>query len=63
MALHPREIPSIPEEAMRGAGAAFPRGNVYTHMRDELAAIYNDQLFAPYFQPVGSQQRRPGAWP
>ena len=44
MSLHPREIPPIPEETMSVARAAFPRGNVYTHMRDELGAIYNDQL-------------------
>jgi len=31
MSLHPREIPPIPEETMRVARAAFPRGNVYTH--------------------------------
>jgi transposase len=39
MSLHPQEIPPMPEETRRVAQAAFPRGNVYMHLRDELGAI------------------------
>jgi hypothetical protein len=47
MSLHPQEIPPMPEETRRVVQAAFPRGNVYMHLRDELGAIYDEQLFAP----------------
>ena len=46
MSLQPQEIPPIPEETRRVAQAAFPRGNVYMRMRDELGTIYEDHLFA-----------------
>jgi transposase len=53
MSLHPQEIPPVPEEARRVAQAAFPRGNVYIRLRDELGAIDDDQLFAPLFPTRG----------
>jgi transposase len=39
MSLHPQEIPPMSEETRRVAQAAFPRGNAYMHLRDELGAI------------------------
>ncbi len=61
MSLHPQEIPPIPEETRRIAQAAFPRGNVYMRLRDELGTIYEDYLFAALFpargQPVESPWR------
>jgi hypothetical protein len=39
----------MPEETRRVAQAAFPRGNVYIPLRDELGAIDDDQLFASLF--------------
>lgn len=33
MSLHPEAIPSIPEETVRVARAAFPKGNLYMRMR------------------------------
>lgn len=53
MSLHPQEIPPLPEETRRVAQATFPRGNIYMRMRDELGAIYDDQLFAPLFPARG----------
>ena len=50
MSLHPREIPPVPEETRRVACAAFPRGNIYMRLRDELGVVYSDQ------------RRRLGAW-
>jgi transposase len=44
---------------MRVARAAFPRGNVYMGMRDELGAIYDDQLFAPLFPLRGQTEASP----
>ena len=45
MSLRPEEIPPVPEETCRVAQAAFPRGNIYMRMRDELGAIDDNQLF------------------
>ena len=59
MSLHPQEIPPVPEETRRVAQAAFPRGNVYMRLRDELGAIYDDQLFAPLFPARGQPAASP----
>jgi transposase len=59
MSLHPQEIPPVPEETRRVAQGAFPRGNVYMRMRDELGSIYDDQLFAPLFPPRGQPAASP----
>ena len=59
MSLHPQEIPPIPEETIRVARAAFPRGNVYMRMRDELGTIYNDQVFVSLFPARGQPAEAP----
>lgn len=59
MSLHPQELPAIPEETKRVARAAFPRGNVYMRMRDELGAIYEDQLFVALFPARGQPAEAP----
>lgn len=46
MSLHVEEIPPIPEETVRVARAAFPKGNLYMQMRDVLGTFYKDQDFA-----------------
>jgi hypothetical protein len=40
MSLHPQPFTAVPPETARVARAAFPQGNLYMHMRDELGAIY-----------------------
>src|ERR671925_1479406 len=59
MSLHPQELPPVPEETRRVARAAFPRGNVYMRIRDELGAIDDDQLFAPFFPARGQPAASP----
>jgi transposase len=59
MSLHPQEIPPVPEETRRVARAAFPRGNVYMRIRDELGAIFDDHLFAPLFPARGQSAASP----
>jgi transposase len=59
MSLHPQEIPPIPEATMRVARAAFPRGNVYMRMRDELGIIYEDHQFAHLFPARGQPAESP----
>jgi transposase len=39
MSLHPKPETSLPEETVRVARAAFPKGNVYMTLRDELETI------------------------
>ena len=53
MSLHPQAIQPVPPETSRVARAAFPKGNIYMTMRDELGTIYRDQDFADLFALEG----------
>ena len=47
MSLHrPPLPPSVPEETARVARAAFPKGNPYLTLRDDLGPIFADRDFA-----------------
>lgn len=50
---------SVPPETARVAQAAFPRGNVYMSMRDELGVLYQDPQFADLFPPQGQPAEAP----
>src|SRR5215218_42710 len=54
MSLRPAEIAPVPATTAQVAVAAFPRGCAAMRMRDELGAIYDDQMFAALF-PVRGQ--------
>ncbi len=43
MSMHPQPIAPVPEDTARVARAAFPKGNLYMKMRDELGTICQDQ--------------------
>lgn len=60
MSLHPRDFSVIPEETARVARAAFPKGNPYMTLRNELGVIYEDHTFTPLF---GSSRGRPAESP
>lgn len=51
---------SIPEETARVARQAFPDGNVYMRMRDEVGPLYRDSEFAELFSTCGPQGVPPG---
>jgi transposase len=53
MSLQRSTIPPIPTETVLVAKAAFPNGNVYMQIRDELGSIYDDALFASVYAEVG----------
>jgi transposase len=53
MSLNPCPIDPVPEETARVARAAFPKGNRYMTMRDELGIIYPNDLFADLYPQVG----------
>lgn len=59
MSMHPHAIGSIPEETVRVARAAFPRGNLYLTMRDQLGTLYEDQNFAALFPTRGRPAEAP----
>ncbi len=50
----------VPAETKRVAEAAFPKGNPYLWMRDELGALYEDSEFAELFPAVGQPAESPG---
>lgn len=59
MSLQPQALPSVPEETARVARAAFPRGNMYMQLRDEIGSIYHDAAFARLFPKRGQPAEAP----
>ncbi len=59
MSLRLEESTPIPEETVRVARAAFPKGNRYMTMRDVLGQIYDDASFAPLFSVRGRPAEAP----
>jgi transposase len=59
MSLHPQPIPPVPEETVRVARAAFPKGNIYVQIRDTLGSIYEDSDFADLFSVKGQPAQSP----
>ena len=51
--LRPEPKENIPEETRRVARAAFPKGNVYMQMRDEVGTLYEDEAFRNVFSRLG----------
>jgi transposase len=49
----------VPEETARVARAAFPNGNLYMRLRDELGMIYQNEAFAPLFPLRGRPAEAP----
>ena len=59
MSLHPQVVYLVPEETARVARAAFPKGNVYMQMYDELGLIYENHQFATLFPRCGQPAEDP----
>jgi transposase len=59
MSLKPEPIGSVPQETARIARAAFPKGNLYLRLRDELGTLYEDELFADLFPSRGQPAEAP----
>ena len=53
MSLKPSPIPPVPEQTILVAKAAFPKGNPYLMLRDELGTIFCDEDFADLFPKQG----------
>ncbi|MEI2610154.1 MAG: IS1182 family transposase [Candidatus Promineifilaceae bacterium] len=59
MSLAPRTHEPIPDETVRVARAAFPKGNIYLRLRDELGPIFADAQFADLFAWRGQPGESP----
>src|ERR671932_1186125 len=53
MSLKPAPIGPIPEETIRVARRAFPKGSVAIRLRDEFGSLYQDQDFQALFPTHG----------
>jgi transposase len=60
MSLKPQEVNPIPEETIRVAHAAFPKGNALMRLRDHLGPIYTDAQFTALFPHDGQPALSPG---
>src|SRR6185437_10672577 len=59
MSLPRQPIPPVPPLTAQVAQLAFPAGNVYMQMRDELGSIYEDDLFAGVYAEEGQPAIHP----
>lgn len=59
MSLSPRPIDPVPEQTARVAKAAFPKGNFYLEIRDQLGTLYSDKDFADMFPTRGQPAQCP----
>ncbi len=59
MSLQMAPIGAVPEETARVARAAFPKGNAYLRLRDELGPLYADADFAALFPRRGQPAEAP----
>ena len=59
MSLQPQTDITIPQETARVARAAFPRGNVYMKMHDDLGTLFTDTQFADLFPQRGQPAQAP----
>jgi transposase len=63
VSLQPRSVPPVPELTARVARAAFPKGNRYLRLRDELGSIFRDADFAGLYPRRGQLALPPGNSP
>src|SRR5439155_26696773 len=54
MSMYPRELGTIPQETVRVARAACPKGTLAMRLRDALGDLYQDEQFAALY-PVQGQ--------
>ena len=57
--LRPQPTPPVPEATARAAHAAFPKGNRYITLRDELGTVFTDEMFAHLFPKIGQPAEAP----
>jgi hypothetical protein len=60
--LRPIPVGPIPPETARIARAAFPQGNRYLRVADELETLFTDDAFLALFPTHGQPALPPGGW-
>jgi transposase len=60
MVLYPHGIKPIPSLTKEIAHKAFPKGNLYMTLRDELGTFYDDEDFAELYSSEGQPALHPG---
>jgi transposase len=60
MSLREKDNKGVPEETARVTKAAFPKGNAYITLRDELDVLYSDAMFQSLFPGRGQPAEAPG---
>ena len=58
--LKPENEYPIPDETANVAKAAFPHGNIYLTLRDNLGTIFEDALFKELYPALGQPAESPG---
>jgi transposase len=53
MSIHPQAITPVPAETARVARLAFPKGNCYLTLRDQIGTLYSDSDFTHLFSGWG----------
>jgi transposase len=59
LSLQPRPVPPVPEQTARVAHAAFPKGNPYLQLRDELGTVFGDDDFLDLYPRRGQPALSP----
>jgi transposase len=59
MSLLPSLISPVPEQTVRIARAAFPKGNLYLKLRDNLGTLFDDRDFIELFSKRGHPSHAP----
>src|SRR3954452_23047033 len=59
MSLQPRPTPPVPDATARVARAAFPKGNPYLRLRDELGSLFVNDDFADLYPRRGQPALSP----
>ena len=59
MSLQLQTVPPVPEETARIARAAFPKGNFYLQLRDEIGVLLQDTDFSKLFPTRGQPAYAP----
>src|SRR5262245_341414 len=59
MSLRPESMESVPQQTVRVARTAFPKGNPYLTLHDQLGTIFHDEDFADLYPHKGQPALAP----
>jgi transposase len=59
MSLKPQPLSPVPEQTAQVAKAAFPKGNLFLTLRDEIGTLFSDEQFTDLFPTRGQPAQAP----